>query len=81
MKVIEVGAFEAKTHLSHLLDEVEKGATVRILRRGKLVAVLQSSPAAARETALHALDGLRTMVSTRMPLSEVLELRDVGRER
>jgi hypothetical protein len=45
------------------------------------VAVLESSPAAARETALRALDGLRTLVSTRMPVAEVVELRDIGRER
>jgi predicted nucleic acid-binding protein len=35
MKTIEVGAFEAKTHFSQLLDEVEGGAVVRISRRGK----------------------------------------------
>ena len=29
MKTINVGAFEAKTHLSRLLDEVEKGAVVK----------------------------------------------------
>ena len=35
-----VGAFEAKTHLSQLLDEVEKGETITITRRGVPVAVL-----------------------------------------
>jgi prevent-host-death family protein len=38
-----VGAFEAKTHLSRLLDEVERGETVTITRHGAPVAVL--SPA------------------------------------
>jgi len=36
----EVGTFEAKTHLSALLDEVERGAEVTITRRGVAVARL-----------------------------------------
>ncbi|MET0546460.1 MAG: type II toxin-antitoxin system prevent-host-death family antitoxin [Caulobacterales bacterium] len=36
----EIGAFEEKTHLSQLLDRVEKGETVTITRRGKPVAKL-----------------------------------------
>jgi prevent-host-death family protein len=36
----EVGTFEAKTHLSALLDEVEQGAEVVITRRGVAVARL-----------------------------------------
>ena len=35
-----VGMFEAKTHLSSLVDEVEKGAEVVITRHGKPVAKL-----------------------------------------
>ncbi len=34
----EVGAFEAKTHLSSLLDEVEQGGTIIITRHGKRIA-------------------------------------------
>jgi prevent-host-death family protein len=36
----QVGVFEAKTHLSALLDEVEKGGEVTITRHGKPVAKL-----------------------------------------
>lgn len=36
----QVGIFEAKTHLSSLLDEVEKGSEVTITRHGKAVAKL-----------------------------------------
>ncbi len=36
----EVGAFEAKTHLSRLLDQVEAGGAVTITRHGKPVARL-----------------------------------------
>lgn len=35
-----VGIFEAKTHLSALLEEVEKGGEVTITRHGKPVAKL-----------------------------------------
>lgn len=35
-----VGAFEAKTHLSELLDRVAKGERILITNRGKPVAVL-----------------------------------------
>jgi prevent-host-death family protein len=44
----EVGAFEAKTHLSRLLDEVELGHTIRITRHGKRIAELV--PSAPRKT-------------------------------
>ncbi|MBA3505829.1 MAG: type II toxin-antitoxin system prevent-host-death family antitoxin [Betaproteobacteria bacterium] len=36
----EIGTFEAKTHLSALLDEVARGAEVVITRRGVAVARL-----------------------------------------
>ena len=35
-----VNLVEAKAHLSELIDQVEAGETVQILRRGKLVAQL-----------------------------------------
>ena len=38
MRIQELGAFEAKTHLSRLLDAVEKGEKIFITRRGKRVA-------------------------------------------
>jgi prevent-host-death family protein len=41
-----VGAFEAKTHFSQLLERVERGEEIVITRRGKAVARLV--PAAAR---------------------------------
>jgi prevent-host-death family protein len=35
-----VGAYEAKTHLADLLDDVERGIAVTITRRGRAVARL-----------------------------------------
>ena len=46
----EIGAYEAKTHLPRLLDEVEAGATITITRNGRAVARLtpiQDAKAAA----------------------------------
>jgi prevent-host-death family protein len=40
-QVKEVGIYEAKTHFSKLLKEVEAGAHVKITRHGEVVADLQ----------------------------------------
>lgn len=42
MIIKNIGAFEAKTHFSQLLNEVEAGAVIHITRRGKSVAILTS---------------------------------------
>jgi prevent-host-death family protein len=44
--IIDIGAFEAKTRLSELLEHVSRGRIYRITRRGKPVAELR--PVAAR---------------------------------
>jgi prevent-host-death family protein len=41
MDVTEIGAFEAKTRLSELLEQVSRGRVFRITRRGKPVAELR----------------------------------------
>jgi prevent-host-death family protein len=43
--VVEVGIYEAKTHLSALLDRVERGEEVVITRHGKPIARLVSAEA------------------------------------
>lgn len=50
MKAKQIGAFEAKTHLSALLDRVELGQVYLITKRGRPVAELR--PVAAK-TGLH----------------------------
>ena len=46
-----VGAFQAKTQLSQLLDQVEKGESVTITRHGRPVAVLTPvAPARSAKT-------------------------------
>jgi prevent-host-death family protein len=58
----EIGAFEAKTHLSHLLDQVQRGETITITRHGKPVARLVpvgGSSRADRRRAIAQLKELR----------------------
>jgi len=81
MKTIEVGAFEAKTHFSRLLNEVEGGAVVKISRRGKPVAILKQDDAISRENALNAVQTLRSLCKRKTTLDEITKLRDQGRER
>jgi len=81
MKTIEVGAFEAKTHFSRLLNEVEGGAVVKISRRGKPVAVLKQDDAISRENSLNAVQTLRSLCKRKTTLDEITKLRDQGRER
>jgi prevent-host-death family protein len=50
MKTKQIGAFEAKTRLSELLDRVDHGQTYVITKRGRPVAELR--PVAGR-TGLH----------------------------
>ena len=50
-----VGAFEAKTHLSQLLDEVAKGESITITRHGEAVAQLIPAKPARDSEALVAL--------------------------
>ena len=40
MEIEEIGAFEAKTRLSELLEQVARGRRYRITRRGKPIAEL-----------------------------------------
>jgi prevent-host-death family protein len=76
----EYGAFEAKTHLSELLDLVSKGERVRITRRGEPVAVLVPVEHEARMTAIEAAAAIRALrVGTKISDREIRELIEEGR--
>lgn len=73
-----VGAFEAKTRLSELLDRVERGEEVLITRHGKPVAKLVQAPDPARaRAAAQKLKELR--VGSSLGGLSWKELRDEGR--
>ena len=77
----EVGAFEAKTHLSALLDEVARGETIIITRRGRPVARLTAPEAPDREAAVAAASTLRRL-RRRIgwaTTEDILQMRDEGR--
>jgi prevent-host-death family protein len=57
----QIGAFEAKTHLSKILDKVEGGADFTITRRGKPVAKIIPFRKEPEMTRIEALDKLFEM--------------------
>lgn len=79
--MITVGAFEAKTHLSRLLDQVAAGEEVTITKHGKPVARLVKAAPAAKPIGE---DLLAEMKHIRMGSSlgglSWKELRDEGRK-
>ena len=77
----EVGAFEAKTHLSALLDEVARGETIIITKRGRAVARLIPPEAPDREGALAAATTLRALRKRIgwATAEDILQMRNEGR--
>ena len=77
----EVGAFEAKTHLSSLLDAVAQGETITITKRGHPVARLVPPDAPDRQRALKAVRNIRKLRGRVgwATVDEILEMRDEGR--
>jgi prevent-host-death family protein len=75
-----IGAFDAKTHFSQLLREVEKGKEFHVTLRGKPVAVIKRDDEYAKPTKHHALTRLAKYRSP-ITIEEIEALRDDGRER
>lgn len=78
----DVGAYEAKTHLSELLNRVESGERITITRHGKAVALLVPVPGAADRTAADAVEGLLAFREAHRlgPDMSVKDLIDAGRK-
>jgi len=75
-----VSSFDAKTHLSQLLQEVEKGHTITITRRGKPVARLvpaQQEPEPSVDQIVAELEAIRDGVKG---IYDVKELIREGRK-
>lgn len=73
---MEVGAYEAKTKLSALLDRVEGGEHISITRYGKVVAVLSPPPGGLERTVEEAIDGILELRRGRT-LGDGLTVRDL----
>ena len=71
-----VSAFEAKTHLSRLLDKVEAGERVTITRRGKPVAQLVPTDTAQPERSLRQIvaefQTMRNRIGTHVDVKEFI---------
>ena len=73
---IEVGAYEAKTHLPRLLERVKQGATITIAKHGTPVArLVPIEKQAGKRTVSNAIDGIRRFrKSHRLDLLTIREL-------
>lgn len=67
-----IGAFEAKTHFSQLLDQVERGEEIIITRYGEAVAKLVS---------VHAVTGRQQLAQLIAETRERRKGQDRGRKR
>ncbi len=77
-----IGAFEAKTHLSRLLDATERGESITITRRNRPVARLVPHDLPDRQMAAAAVENIRRLrreISWPGSVDEILTLRDAGR--
>lgn len=77
----EIGAFEAKNKLAHLLDLAEKGEEIIITRHGKRVARLGPiQKPFDREAALQAVEDIKKMSKdAKLDGITIRELIDEGR--
>ena len=85
MSIREIGAFEAKTHFSQLLKEVEKGKVIHVTRRGKPIAVIAPEGfhrEEAEQKAVKRIASRRKIISKREEITtgDILNFRDEGRK-
>lgn len=71
-----VGAYEAKTHLSRLLDEVAQGARITITKHGHPVAILVPAPETRHRSTREAITALRAFRKGNR-LGDDLSVRDL----
>jgi prevent-host-death family protein len=87
LHVTSIAESEAITRLPELLDRVQRGEVIVILRDGKPAARLTPTPAPTHDVAkaIAAVDrlmALRERIAREQPpfsIAEILELRDAGR--
>ena len=83
--ISSIGAYDAKTRLSELLDRVERGEQIVITRHGKPIARLIPEGGYDRAAALAAVEELTRFREelaargVRFTTKEILAMRDEGR--
>jgi prevent-host-death family protein len=77
----EIGAYEAKTHLSELLDRAAAGETITITRHGVPVAVLGPPPSKRKMSVQEAIAAVREFRKGRhVTQAEIREWIEEGRD-
>jgi prevent-host-death family protein len=78
-----VGAYEAKTNLSSLLDDVARGETITITKHGVPVARLVPPAGVQRRDVKEVIEGLRQLREQVKPLDglSIREMIEEGRRR
>jgi prevent-host-death family protein len=83
--MITVGAFEAKTKLSELLDRVERGEEIVITRHGKSVARLVGETDARQRDAARVMGAIEAVrdrlrsAGVHFTVADIISARDEGR--
>lgn len=79
--MLEVGAFEAKTHLPKLLDKVEAGEEIIITRRGKpvaqLTAISETAYQSKRKRSKKEILQLRSAIRAESSLGSKMTIREM----
>jgi prevent-host-death family protein len=76
----QIGAYEAKTHLPRLLDDVANGESITITKRGVPVALLVPALTRSQLSVRDAVSGLRAFrVTHRLDGLTIRDLIDEGR--
>jgi prevent-host-death family protein len=76
----QVGVYEAKSQLSRLLDDVERGETITITRHGKLVAQLGPVECRRRRPMAELIEEFRAVRESEKPIGvRMKELINEGR--
>ena len=75
-----IGAFEAKTHFSAILEKVIQGESILITKHGQLVAKLSPITGIDKEEILDAVQGILAFQETHILGLDWQTLRDEGRK-
>ena len=81
VSMISIGAFEAKTHFSELVRNVQEGVTYTITKNNKPVAILRATENQKSSPRIEAFQRIANRARTMkgFSLSEIQEMRDEGR--
>lgn len=74
-----VGAFEAKTHFSSLLKQVEQGEQIIITKHGRAIAKLSPIESTSKEEVKNAIQAIKKLQALYSLGLDWKELRDQGR--